>query len=91
MTKFNPSELPVIEPGNPAWQTIKAWAEMNLKRLRDQRENELADLRKLDVALGGIVSMKVLLALPELIKAERRRSDDPVMGDEFNIPTPKGY
>ncbi len=87
--KFNPADMAVIEPGNPAWQTVKTWAEWNLERLRDQRENELADLRKLDVTLGSIIAMKMLLELPELIRVERKRG--PVQGDEFNIPTPDGY
>ena len=59
---------------------------MNLVRLRDQRENTASDLRKLDLALGGIESMKALLALPELIKKERNR--DPLPDDNFGIPAP---
>jgi len=84
MDKFNPQEVPAIEPGNPTWVTIKAWAEMNLERLREQRENEATDLRKLDIALGGITTLKMLIALPELIRKERKR--DPVGNDTFDIP-----
>ena len=84
MVKFDPKEMPLIEPGNPTWITIQAWAEMNLERLREQRENEATDLRKLDIALGGIISMKMLLAMPELIRKERKR--DPVGNDTFDIP-----
>jgi len=91
MTEFKLEDQPKIDLGNPAWRTIEGWVQMNLKRLRKQRENPLADLRKLDVDLGGIVAMKALLGLPKLISEERRRKDDPIQGDEFNIPTPKGY
>ena len=47
--KFDLSELPIIEPGNPAWTTIRAWADMNLEKLREQRE-ELID----GVEEGGV-------------------------------------
>ena len=86
MDKFDPNEVPLIEPGNPVWMTVRAWAEMNLVRLREQRENEATDLRKLDIALGSITTLKMLLELPATIKQERKRA--PVTGDDFGIPAP---
>jgi len=86
MVKFDLQECAMIEPGNPAWGTIEAWAQMNLERLRESRENKASDLRELDIALGGITTLKMLLALPEQIKRERKR--DPVADDDFNIPAP---
>ncbi len=84
MEDFKPSEMPIIEPGNPVWQTIEAWVRMNLSRLRRQRENGVADIRKLDTALGGIIAMKALLDLPAQIK--QARMHEPVMCDDFGIP-----
>ena len=84
MTDFNLKDLPLIELGNPAWRSIEAWAKNNLEKLRGQRENKKADLRKLDQLLGEIDGMKDLLALPALIK--RERSHVPTSDDNFNIP-----
>jgi len=84
MADFKIEEAPIIEPGNPVWTTVQAWAEMNLKRLRHDRERPTADLRSLDHALGAIQSMEALLALPDEIKTERKR--DPVQNDSFDIP-----
>jgi hypothetical protein len=86
MVKFNANEVAPIEAGNPVWQTVQAWAEMNMERLRNEREKEAVDLRRLDQALGGIVAMKALLALPAEIKKEHLR--DPVENDHFDIPPP---
>jgi len=83
--QFKPEEQPIIEPGNPTWDTVEAWATMNLERLRNEREKETADLRKLDQALGGITAMNALLGLPEQIKNEHKRN--PIRGDApFDIP-----
>lgn len=89
MAKFEPADQANIDPGNPAWKTIEDWAEWTIERLRKQRETPGVDLRKLDVDLGGIQSMKALLALPAEIKKEHQRKDDPVTSDGFGIPTPK--
>jgi hypothetical protein len=45
MVKFNANEVAPIEAGNPVWQTVQAWAEMNMERLRNEREKEAVDLR----------------------------------------------
>lgn len=84
MAKFEVQEQAIIESGNPVWMTIEAWAHMNLLRLREQRENEASDLRKLDMALGSITTLKMLLDLPAQIRRERLR--DPVGNDGFDIP-----
>ena len=86
IVKFEPKDMPPIGEGNAVWITIRAWAEINLERLREQRENEATDLRKLDIALGSITTLKMLLDLPGQIKKERNR--DPIVDDEFNIPAP---
>ena len=83
-TKFKPEEQPDIYPGNPVWQTVEAWANMNLSRLRASRETKGADIRELDWALGGIESMEALLGLPAIIRKERTR--DPIEDDNFDIP-----
>lgn len=80
------SDTPVIESGDPTWRTIESWATARIDDLREQREQPGADLRKLDNALGAIVVLKDLLALPAAIKKERKR--DPVKGDSFDIPLP---
>ena len=77
-------DLQIIELGSTVWNTVSDWANGELNRLRDQREEPGADVRKLDQALGGIVQLKALLALPAAIRKERNR--DPVMGDKFDIP-----
>jgi len=87
MVEFKLENQPVIELGSPAWRAVEAWAQHNLERLREQRENEAADLRKLDIALGSITTLKMLLALPAQIKQEHKR--DPVAGDDFGIPAPE--
>ena len=84
MNKFDPKELPKIPPGSPVWETVEAWATFNLQALRNQREAEFADIRKLDVSLGGIIAMKMLLDLPEIIKKEHDRV--PLQDDSFGIP-----
>ena len=81
---FNPKEVPLIKPGDATWTVVKAWADMNLARLRSEREKESVDLRKLDQSLGGIIAMEALLALPEQIKQERSRT--PVPDTMFGIP-----
>lgn len=86
VVKFDLKDIPNIALGSPEWQTIVAWSNMNLERLRILRENPDADLRKLDVALGGIVTLKALLTLPATIKKERKR--DPIESDDFGIPNP---
>ena len=90
MAKFDLSDQPKIDPTNPIWKTIEAWAQHTIERKREERETPSADLRKLDAALGSIQAMKTLLGLPAAIKKERQR-DDPVKSDGFGIPPPKGY
>lgn len=87
MADFKPADMPIIEPGNPVWQTLKAWAEYNLEGLRKQRETKTALQRELDIALGSITTLQALLALPDAIKQDRQR--EPVIADSFGIPVPK--
>jgi hypothetical protein len=84
MAKFKLQDLAVIEPGNPAWQSVEAWANFELGRMREIREDKKLEQRELDLALGDIIRLKELLRLPKLIKQERNRT--PVTGDDFGIP-----
>ena len=82
-------DWPIIEPGNPTWVTVREWAEGSMEVLRAMRERPGVDLRELDQALGSINILKDLLGLPEAIKQHRKH--EAVQGDDFGIPTPKGY
>jgi len=85
VTELDLKELPIIEPSNPNWVAVRQWAEFNLERLREGRENQAADIRKLDVELGSIIFCKMLLELPQQIRQEHKR--DPVQNDVgFDIP-----
>ena len=79
----------VIEPSNPTWVTVREWAEGSLESLREMRERPGADKHELDLLLGSINTLNDLLELPNVIKQHRKH--EAVQGDDFGIPTPKGY
>lgn len=83
-------ERPPINRGDPVWESVEQWAQHELRRLRNKREDPDADQRKLDIALGSILAIKRLLQLPDVIHQERIR---PALDEEagFNIPPPQGY
>lgn len=82
-------DIPYIDEGNPNWVVVKTWAMGRLEELRQMREQAGMDVRQLDMLLGGINQLKDLTQLPANLKRERER--DPITGDDFAIPTPKGY
>ena len=88
MADLNLKDLPRIDPGSPMWEAVEKWAHNELEVLRKSREQLGTDLRKLDVALGAIRQLEALLVLPAEINREHAR--DPVSGDGFGIPTPRG-
>ena len=89
MARWSAKDQPIIDPGNPAWSTIEAWAKYELERLREKRETVGADQRELDLALGYIHALCQLLKLPDDIRRERKR--DPLMSEGFDLPPPAGF
>ncbi len=72
-----------IDVDTPTWQMVELWAEENLDRLRNVREDPKADLRQMDNALGAINCLKRLLKLPEVVKKGLSRK--PVEEVHFGI------
>jgi len=85
MDKFSLSDLPKIDKASPNWFSVEKWANQELARLRAKREDPDADMRKLDVALGGIFALRMLLALPQEI--QKSHDSEPVEEAGFGIPT----
>lgn len=85
MADFDYKRAHAIDRSSTLWVTVERWIDWRIAELRKTREMEGADLRKLDIALGGIQQLKVLRDLPDVIKREHGIRDlDP--GESFGIP-----
>ncbi len=84
MDTFTLKDLPKINEVGHDWIAVERWAESELARFREKREDPDADQRKLDIALGSILALKMLLRLPEAIRKEHEK--DPVEKSGFGIP-----
>lgn len=62
-----------IDVETSTWRMVENWAEENLLRLRNTREDPNADIRQMDNALGAINCLKRLLDLPELVNKTLKR------------------
>jgi hypothetical protein len=79
-------DLPKINTNSPEWAAVERWTQAQIEKLRAKREDPDADQRKLDIALGSILALKMLEQLPEAIR--RAHEKEPVLKSDFGIPAP---